>query len=106
VPSVTVDPSLSSAGAALGQSPPTAVVSSLVTIAAAPPKETLPMSGTMVLASALGITPAPRPLKKKKLGVKKSALEVFECFYLYIVGSLSQGTSLTVVFLCVGHPLL
>jgi hypothetical protein len=46
----------------------------MVAITVASSKQTLPMTGTTVLASALGAASAPKPLKKKKLGVKKSAL--------------------------------
>jgi hypothetical protein len=46
----------------------------MVAITVASSKQTLPKTGTTVLASALGAAPAPKPLKKKKLGVKKSAL--------------------------------
>jgi hypothetical protein len=74
VPSITVDPSSGSAGATPGQSSPMAGLGSLVTIAVAPPKQTLPSVGETVPARALGAVPAPRPLKRKKLGIKKSAL--------------------------------
>jgi hypothetical protein len=74
VPSTTVDLSSGSAGAALGQSPPVAGLSSMATIAVASPKQTLALAGEAVPTSALGAVPAPRPLKRKKLGIKKSAL--------------------------------
>jgi hypothetical protein len=69
-----MDPLSGSTGSTPGQSPTAASLSLLVTIVAAPPKQTLAMTGTTVLASALGDAQACRPLKKKKLGVKKSAL--------------------------------
>jgi hypothetical protein len=74
MPSPTVDPSSDSARATLGQSPPAASLSSMVSIAIALPKQTLPLASEAALASALGAVPAPRPLKRKKLGIKKSAL--------------------------------
>jgi hypothetical protein len=82
MPSVTMDPSSGSPGAAPGQSPPATGLSSLVAIAAAPPKQTPPSASGTMLASALGAIPGPIPLKKRKLGVKKSALQVSECFHL------------------------
>jgi hypothetical protein len=69
-----VDQWSDSAGAAPGQSPLAAGLSSMVTIVVASPKQTLPLAGEATLASALGTVPAPRPLRKKKLGIKKSAL--------------------------------
>jgi hypothetical protein len=74
VPSVIVELSSGSARAAPRQSLSAAGLSSLVTIAVAPPKQTLPSAGKATLASALGVVPAPRPLKRKKLGIKRSAL--------------------------------
>jgi ABC-type transporter Mla maintaining outer membrane lipid asymmetry ATPase subunit MlaF len=72
--SVTLDPSIVLDEATLGQTPPSAGTIVMVIFTVASSKQTLPMTGTMVLASALGAAPAPKPLKKKKLGVKKSAL--------------------------------
>ncbi|RLM66423.1 hypothetical protein C2845_PM16G01860 [Panicum miliaceum] len=74
MPSTTVDPLSDSARAVPGQSPPAAGLSSLVTIAVAPLRKTLPLAGEATPASALGAVPAPRPLRRKKLGIKKSAL--------------------------------
>jgi hypothetical protein len=74
MPSVTVDLTIGLAEATLGQTPPSAGTIVMVIFTVASSKQTLPMTGTMVLASALGAAPAPKPLKKKKLGVKKSAL--------------------------------
>jgi hypothetical protein len=74
MPSVTVDPSTGLAEATLGQTQPLPSTTMMVAITVASSKQTLPMTGTTVLASALGAASAPKPLKKKKLGVKKSAL--------------------------------
>jgi hypothetical protein len=74
MPSIRVDLSSSSVGAAPGQSLPTVGLSSLVIITVAPPKQTLLSIGEATLVSALGVVPAPRPLKWKKLGIKMSAL--------------------------------
>jgi hypothetical protein len=74
VPSVTVDLSSGSFGAALGQSPPAFGLSSMVTIVVAPPRQTPPSAGTTVLASTLGAAPSPRVLRRKVLSVKKSTL--------------------------------
>jgi hypothetical protein len=74
MPSVIVDLWSGSARAAPGQSPAAAGLSLMVTIAAASSKQTLPSASEDAPASALGAVPAPRPFKRKKLGVKKSAL--------------------------------
>jgi hypothetical protein len=73
-PSIIVDPSTVLAEATPGQTPPSVGTTSMVAITVASSKQTLPKTGTTVLASALGAAPAPKPLKKKKLGVKKSAM--------------------------------
>jgi hypothetical protein len=72
--SVTLDPSIVLDEATLGQTPPSAATTAMVAITIASSKQTLPKTGTTALASALGAAPATRPHKRKKLGVKKSAL--------------------------------
>jgi hypothetical protein len=57
VPSVTVDPSLGSARAVLGQSPLASGLSSMVTIVIAPPGQTLPSASTTMLVSAVRVAP-------------------------------------------------
>jgi hypothetical protein len=74
VPSIIVDPSSGSAGAALGQSLPAASLSSMVTIAIALSGQTPLSAHTTVLVSTLGAAPAPRVLRRKVLSVKKSTL--------------------------------
>jgi hypothetical protein len=74
VPTIIVDPSSGTAKAAPEQSPPSAGLSSMVTIAVAPPGQTSPLTGEPASASALGTVLEPKVLKKKRLAIKKSAL--------------------------------
>jgi hypothetical protein len=74
VPSITMDPSSDSARATPGETPPSAGTKMMVTVMAASPGQILPKADKPVSASALGVGPAPRVLKKKKLLVKKSRL--------------------------------
>jgi hypothetical protein len=87
VPSITVVLLSGSAGAMPGQMPPFAGTKTMVTVTTASPGQIPPTAAEPVLASTLGAALAPRVLNEKKLAVKKSALSVFEYFYLYIVGS-------------------
>jgi hypothetical protein len=73
VPTIAVDPSSGTAKATLKQSSP-ASLSSMVTVAVAPPEQTPPSTGKSALASALGTVPVPKVLKKIKPAIKKSAL--------------------------------
>jgi hypothetical protein len=57
-----------------GQTLLSAGTTAMVAVMVASSKQTLPMTSTTVLAGALGAAAALRPLKKKKLAVKKSAL--------------------------------
>jgi hypothetical protein len=86
MPSTTVDLSSDSARAAPGQSPLEAGLSSMVTIAVAPPKQTLPLASEAAPASALGTVSTPRPLRKCHT-LKYLILEcecLLECVHLSI----------------------
>jgi hypothetical protein len=74
VPSITMDPSSGSAGITPGQMPPSADPTSMAVVTAAALGQVPPIAGKTASPSTLGAAPATKPLKKKKLGVKKFAL--------------------------------
>lgn len=74
VPSIIVDPSTSSAGAAPRQTPPSASLQVDAAASGVAPGQTSPSAYKLVPLSTLGAALAPNVLKAKKLDIKKSLL--------------------------------
>jgi hypothetical protein len=72
VPSITVDPLLEFARATPGQVPPSADPKWISAPLSTAPRQVVPTSGKSTPSSALGVAPAPKALRIKKIGFKKS----------------------------------
>jgi hypothetical protein len=74
VPSITVDPLISGAGAMSGQTPPLTSLQVDATASGASQGQAWLSAGKLASSSTLGLGPAPKALMAKKLNVKKSSL--------------------------------